>query len=287
MSACGHADGGTWGRMYQEGRVCVKCHRWSSWNLSDGFWLNQGISFLIISAVIRKPLGELCQYVSNTQMSMELGLAWLLLYNSVCVSFDLARLIQRALGFTGLTGAAHLLQWRHRQLRLVSAQVWWRWKKAVVKEGHAECGLKPGGSVRCLAGQHSYEGEETPLSEGWVWDQSTDCFWASVTVGWLGMSAEPRFNKVIWVPRETAESWGVHWSVEPGQSVSIGLGLGELQQWDIWTTPCFEHGCIWRYVCLLNVRIMQACKNLFIHMLKMESVCISSLYYASLKQESS
>lgn len=126
MSACGHADGGTWGRMYRERRVCVKCHRWSSWNLSDGFWLNQGISFLIISAVIRKPLGELCQYVSNTQMSMELGLAWLLLYNSVCVSFDLARLIQRALGFTGLTGAAHLLQWRHRQLRLVSAQVWWR-----------------------------------------------------------------------------------------------------------------------------------------------------------------
>lgn len=84
MSACGHADGGTWGRMYRERRVCVKCHRWSSWNLSDGFWLNQGISFLIISAVIRKPLGELCQYVSNTQMSMELGLAWLLLY-IVCV----------------------------------------------------------------------------------------------------------------------------------------------------------------------------------------------------------
>lgn len=28
----------------------------------------------------------------------------------VCVSFGLARLIQRALGFTGLTGAAHLLQ---------------------------------------------------------------------------------------------------------------------------------------------------------------------------------
>lgn len=36
----------------------------------------------------------------------------------------------------------------------------------MVKEGHTECGLKPGGSVRCLAGQHSYEGEETPLSEG-------------------------------------------------------------------------------------------------------------------------
>lgn len=36
----------------------------------------------------------------------------------------------------------------------------------MVKEGHAECGLKPGGSVRCFVGQRSYEGEETPLFEG-------------------------------------------------------------------------------------------------------------------------
>lgn len=78
------SDGGTWGRRWQERKACAKWHCWNSWRPCDGLFLNQGIYFLLISVVIRKPLGVLCQCVASSQMGVELRVTVAGALHSVC-----------------------------------------------------------------------------------------------------------------------------------------------------------------------------------------------------------
>lgn len=129
-------------------------------------------------------------------------------------------------------------------LGLLSAQIWW--KKDVVKEerAYAERGLKPGRSAHRLLGQCSHQGKRRGWGRCWG-SVHRPCVWASVTVGWLGTSAEPRFNQVIWVSRERGGSWGFHWSVEPGLKCFCRAGRMRITTW-----RNQDNALCWMWLCL-------------------------------------
>lgn len=74
----GHEEGGD-----RRGRR-AKWHCWNSWRPCDGLFLNQGFYFLLISIVIRKPLGVLCQCVASSQTGVELRVTVAGALHSVC-----------------------------------------------------------------------------------------------------------------------------------------------------------------------------------------------------------